>query len=348
MRLRGLTLAAVAVLLIIAFVATTGGCGPSAPATPTETYKARLATSWNPGQPGEIQLNNFADIVNKKTNGAMQIQVFPSGQLYGSKDWMDAASAGSVEFGASFMSTLPRYLREMGVSEMPFLFENEQEDKDFYQNNPIMKNVVALFEKQTGVKVLGYVVNGLSTIWSVPELKSVDDINGMDARVTGPNLVQLFKGLGAKVVTLPSEEVYVALQSGMVKVYVSTIHGPFAFSYTDFSHYMYLPNCSVSTGALVVNQKYYDSLPASIQQELPKAAEEMFDEGLKQIRDIEAGWKQKIVNDLKGKVIQWSDADMAKLKQITLDSILPAEAAEYKSEYGPALIAELEKRVKSR
>ncbi|MBC8183626.1 hypothetical protein H8E88_21245, partial [candidate division KSB1 bacterium] len=72
---------------------------PMATASEKKVYKARLSYHWGPKHGSAIMADKFAEEVRKATNGRLDIEVFPAGQLFNIKQIIPSVSQGSVELG---------------------------------------------------------------------------------------------------------------------------------------------------------------------------------------------------------------------------------------------------------
>jgi C4-dicarboxylate-binding protein DctP len=314
-------------------------------AAEAKNYKARLATSWPTKHLSAKATRIFADNVEKFSNGKLKITIYDSGQLYGSKDWIDALSAGSINFGASFLSTAQRNLREISASSIPFVFNGYDELYQFFKEDKTGKNVWGIFEKKTGIKLVTLIPNGSIVFWAAKGITSIKDFKGMDARVPMASYVIVMKALGCNPVTMPSKEVYQALQSGMVKGYISNISGPFAFSYTDFSKVLCLPNFGVSMGLLAVNTAWFDGLPDDIQKAVMDAGQAAYDATANNLGTEEERLIKKFETELKGKIYRYTDAELKQMKQIVIDEVLPKESKSWDSPHAAELLSEVKNRL---
>ena len=68
-------------------------------AADTKVYKGRLSYHWAPKHYSAIMATKFAEECKKATNGRLDIEVFPSGQLYSIAQIVPALSEGSVDMG---------------------------------------------------------------------------------------------------------------------------------------------------------------------------------------------------------------------------------------------------------
>ena len=64
-----------------------------------QDYVARLSVHWGPKHHSAIHTQMFADEVNKRAEGRLRIDVFPSGQLFGIREQLGAVTSSAVEMG---------------------------------------------------------------------------------------------------------------------------------------------------------------------------------------------------------------------------------------------------------
>ena len=63
----------------------------------------RLSVHWSPKHHSAKHAQIFADEVNKRANGKLKIEVYPSKQLFGIREVMGAVTSGAVELGLSLI-----------------------------------------------------------------------------------------------------------------------------------------------------------------------------------------------------------------------------------------------------
>jgi len=320
----------------------TSGYGPGSAAA-AETFKARLATSWPSVHESAKACHRFAEEVKKASKGRLEITVFDSGTLFGSKDWLGAVSAGSVEFGASFMSTAETMSRDLSAAVVPFAFGDYNSIHRFFSENKVGEAVMSAFEKKVGVKEIFFVANGHFTIWSAKPIHSLDDLKGFKARTTSPALSNYLKALGMNPIALPSEEVYQALQSGMIEAYISNYVGPKSFSYTDFSKVIIEPSFGLSLGLGLVNKRFFDKLPKDLQNVVIKVGEKTFQETISLTDRKEAEVVKEFTGKMGGRIYTMTPSELAHAKQLVKKEVAPKMAEQWKN---PQLWDEIQERLK--
>ena len=77
----------------------------------------------------------FKELAEKKLPGKVQVQVFPSSQLFGDAKELEALLLGDVQFIAPSLSKFDRYTKQLQVFDLPFLFD-DVEAVDRFQASP--------------------------------------------------------------------------------------------------------------------------------------------------------------------------------------------------------------------
>ena len=89
-------------------------------------YKARLSYHWGPKHYSAIMAQKFAAECKKATNGRLDIEVFPSGQLYSIAQIVPALSQGSVDMGGVLGVLFMRVDKNFFLSGMMRFFDSFQ------------------------------------------------------------------------------------------------------------------------------------------------------------------------------------------------------------------------------
>ena len=66
----------------------------------------------------------FKELAEKKLPGKVEVQVFPSSQLFGDAKELEALLLGDVQFIAPSLSKFDRYTKKLQVFDLPFLFDD--------------------------------------------------------------------------------------------------------------------------------------------------------------------------------------------------------------------------------
>lgn len=201
-----------------------------------QDLKFRFAVVQQPGIYFE-GITKFANLVRERTGGKVQMELFCCGQLGGERQIMDGVKLGSIGMGSIGATGSATY----DLLFMPFVFR----DLDHAQkvvNGPVGTKWQDDFYKQTGVRQIGYLING-SRIFLTNKrmLNSPADAKGMKIRAPEiPVIVASLRAIGASPVVISAPELYTALQQGTADGW----EGPLAFM-ADNKHWEVAKNLAL-------------------------------------------------------------------------------------------------------
>ncbi|MDE2158261.1 MAG: TRAP transporter substrate-binding protein [Burkholderiales bacterium] len=219
----------------------------------------------------------FKELVEKTFPGRVQVQVFPSSQLFGDAKELEAVLLGDVHLIAPSLSKFDRYTKKIQVFDLPFLFD-DMAAVDRFQSSPHGR---ALLESMTGrgLRGLAYWHNGMKQLSDNRErLLRPEDVKGLKFRIQASDVLEAqFRALGANPQKLAFAEVYQALQTGVVDGCENT-----PSNYLTQKFYEVQKDITVSYHAhlqyaVIVNTKFWNGLPPDIRKELDKAMAEATD-----------------------------------------------------------------------
>ena len=176
----------------------------------------KIGVSTGEQDPRNIAAKRFADEVEQKTNGAIKAVIYPSGQLGGDADMIDAVAMGSnkIDIVISDASNFATYEPRMGISALPFLFD-DFETAWAFMDSDIEKQAEDLL-LDDNMRVLAHYCNGFRCMTnSVRPIESPKDMKGLLIRTPeNPVIMATMTALGANAQPLPFSELYAALRQG--------------------------------------------------------------------------------------------------------------------------------------
>src|SRR5512138_1689479 len=180
--------------------------------------------------PAETSINQgalkFAALMKERTGGAVNVQVFPNGQLGSEKDIVEQVRNGLIHMaavGGTFVANIDGW-GAMGVFAMPYVMKAATEEEQLpvlsrLARGPIMKEATAKAPEVSGLRALDtnwfYGMRHLTT--GKKQVAKADELKGMKIRTPDAPLARLpMSSLGAAVTPMSMQEVYSALQMGVV------------------------------------------------------------------------------------------------------------------------------------
>ncbi|WP_244818354.1 TRAP transporter substrate-binding protein [Caballeronia sp. Lep1P3] len=181
-------------------------------------FSYKLATGQDPTHPVNIRAQEACDKIRAATGGKLDIKVFPANQLGSDTDLLSQVRSGGVEFFNQASSILATLTPAAGIVNTGFAFPDygtvwKAMDGD------LGGYIRAQIEKSGIIAVSKPWDNGFRQISSSTRVvKTPADLKGFKIRVPqAPMLTSLFKSLDAGPAPINFNELYSALQTGVVE-----------------------------------------------------------------------------------------------------------------------------------
>lgn len=264
---------AMAFAVILALTA--AGCGGnSASDGKDEPIVIKFSHVTTPDSPKGQAAEKFKELAEQKTNGRVKVEVFPSGQLYGDKEELEALQAGNVQMIAPSVTKLVGLNPAFQIVDMPFLF-NSREAVHAFWDGELGKKLMSSLEPQ-GILGLAMWENGFKQFTNNKHpLKRPEDFKGLKFRTqAGKVLEAQFKALGAGAATIPFNETYMALQQGTVDGQENTYNNIDTQKYPEVQKYLTVSNHGRIDYVVLVNKSFWEKIPEDIRGALEEAMKE--------------------------------------------------------------------------
>jgi tripartite ATP-independent transporter DctP family solute receptor len=178
-------------------------------------YSWKIAHTAPTSFPLHIRLVEVAAAVKKESNGRMELQVFPDGQLGGDNDLLSQARSGAIEMCQPTGQIMGSILPQAAINGLGFAWSGY--DKVWpAMDGDLGKYVRGQIAAKTGLVAMDRMWDlGFRNITSgVKPIRNAADLVGFKIRVpVAPTLVTLFQTLKAAPLALQFTELYSALQT---------------------------------------------------------------------------------------------------------------------------------------
>lgn len=162
----------------------------------------------------------FNECLEKSTEGALKVKIYPQGQLGGERDITEGLQLGSVDFQATSIGVTGTFIPALRILNLPFLFKGPKHWMAV-MNGPTGQLILGKAREQgdqVGLKVLAIAAPDFRLPMNNKRpIKSMEDFKGLKIRTMQvPIHMKAYKSIGASPVPLPFGELYTALQTGVV------------------------------------------------------------------------------------------------------------------------------------
>lgn len=247
----------------------------SAPGNCANTVSLNYSTFFPASHAHTLLMNQWAAEVEKRTNGAVKVNMFPGGTLTPPDQCFDGVVRGISDIGMSVVSyTMGRFpLTE--VIDLPLGYTSG------IQATRLSNAYYEKFKPKEfdNVKIMYMHAYGPGIVHTANKpAKTMEDLKGLKVRCSGTS-AKVVAALGATPVAMPQPEVYDALQKGIVGGVVCPIEALIGFKLSEVTKFTTLNYGSAYSLAFFVamNKKKWDSLPKDVQETIEKINKEWID-----------------------------------------------------------------------
>jgi len=253
-----------------------------------ERIVMKVATVAPEGTPWEQQLRRFKHYVEEGTGGRVQVKMFMGGSLGGEKALVRRTAQGSIQVFAGSTAALGSLVQEMNVVESPYLFADGAAADTALDNEAVKAEVRTLVARR-GFTFGFWAENGFRS-WFTKDrpIRTPSDLSGLRMR-SQEALVHLetYRALGASPVPIDVTNVLTSLQTGVVDGFDNTPLFAFATSWYQAAHHLALSRHAYQPGIIVYSKRWFDGLPADIQEVLRNVPQDMVQEGRTNVRRMD-------------------------------------------------------------
>ena len=213
----------------------------------------------------------FKKLAEERTKGAVRVDVFHNSVLYKDKEELEALQMGAVQMLAPTPGKFgPLGVREFEVLDLPFLFDNLEEEHKVTQG-PIGKGLLKKLEAK-GVHGLGFWDNGFKEMTSNKPLRMPEDFRGQKIRIQSSKVIEdQIMVVGGIPQVMAFSELYMALQSGVVDGQENPTNVIYPTKLYEAQKYMTLSDHGYHGYVVITNAKFWAGLPPAVRTTLEGA-----------------------------------------------------------------------------
>jgi tripartite ATP-independent transporter DctP family solute receptor len=256
----------------------------------------------------------FADDLAKRTGGKLKARPFGNASLGSDTQMQNALIGGAQEMMVGSTATLVGIVKDFGVYDLPFLFNNEKE-ADAVLDGPFGQKLAAKLQDK-GLVGLVYWENGFRNLTNTKRpVTKMEDMQGIKLRVMqNPVYIDMFNSFGANAVPLPFSELFTALETKTVDGQENPVNTIQSSKFYEVQKYLSITKHVYSPWIVLASKKWWDGLSADEKKALNEAAVASRDFERKDSREASV----KAIDFLKEKGMQVSvvsDAELARMRE---------------------------------
>ena len=268
------------------------------------------------GYPTVVAVESLGKKLSAATNGRLSVAMYPAMQLGGEKEAIEQAQVGAIAFARVSVGALGPVVDDLNVFNLPYVFRNTAHMEKVIDGAIGQELLDKVTNSGKGLVGLAWMDAGARNFYDTKKpIKDLADLKGMKIRVMGnPMFVAMANSMGANGVPLGYDQVFSALQTGVVDgaennppSFVFDNHYQVAKFYTIDEH-LIVPEM------LVMSKKIFDSMSKDDQALVVKFAKEAQQEERKLWNDYEAKAMEK-AKAAGIQIVHVSDAEKKKFQE---------------------------------
>lgn len=258
---------ALAVLLMVGMAACGGGARDGATVL-------RLGTTVNERDSFQVAAEKFAELVYERTDGAYVIEIFPNGVLGDERTMLESMQLGILDMGIITSGPFVNFVSAMGVLDMPFLFETNEEAYKILDGE-IGRELLASLQT-ANLKGLAYAERGFRNLTnSVRPVHSAADVRGLGIRVMeNPIYISTFRALDVNTIPMAWPEALTALQQGTINGQENPVNVIHSFMLWETQRYVTMTRHAYASAIITMGLARFNRLSPEIRQIFQDAAQD--------------------------------------------------------------------------
>lgn len=247
-----------------------------------------------PTSPSGRAVERFAEIVDEKSHGKIDVRIYPANQLGDNRDLVEQTALAGLDMSMEGIGILGYVEPVYNFMQVPFLFRS-QAHIHHVLDGPIGQRLADKILENRNIKLLSQSWDRLPRqLCSNQPVRTPDDLANMLVRTGSKGATRAFKLLGAKPTSIPLNELYLALQNNVVSAVDLPADYLYNLSLYEVCPYMDRINHTYGTQFVAMNRRVYDELPTAYRRIVTEAVAEAGRYNNKLSRDLESVYVERL------------------------------------------------------
>ncbi|HEY9055653.1 MAG TPA: TRAP transporter substrate-binding protein [Aurantimonas sp.] len=273
-------------LVVIVGVATLGATAPA-----VAQIKLVGASQFDENHAFTKTMRKFEELVKAcYTEEPVEFEMHLNSELGLEKDYVAYMNQGlSVDYAVASPAHISTFSNMAPLMDMPFLFRDEEHWNKVLEQD-LLKPVADDILEKADIRLLGYAGGGTRNVFANKPVSNMAELKDLPIRMQGaPIWTSVFDALGAAPTVIAYNEVYNAIQTGVIDAAENEAAGVEQMKFYEVGPDLALTKHAITIRPLFISNKTYQRLPEKLQGCIDSAGAEAGKFG----RDIESSEDSK-------------------------------------------------------
>ncbi len=303
-----LLIAAVMIAMVLGSVTAQG----QKDAAEDKTYVLKMSTQLNESSPMVQGFKEWAKSVSEKTDGKVEIQIYPSAQLGSDEDVIEQAIQGVNVAVLTDGGRMSNYVKDIGIIGMPYIAQN-YDDVLAITKTATFDGWVDELASQNGIQVLSFNwYDGARHFLTNKPIKEPADLNGVRVRTPGaPVWSESVAAMGATPIAMNWPDTYNGVQSKAIDGCEAQHTASYGLRIYEVLKYINKTAHFQLVNGIIVGEKWFNTLPEAYQTILVDECKAAATVNARLVEQLSDEFEQKMVDE--GMIVN-DDVDVASFK----------------------------------
>ena len=249
--------------------------GTAAQAQAKAKYTMKIGHLEAPTQPRHQGLLKVADLVKQRSNGEVEIQLFPASQLGNARQMVEGVQFGTIESTMMPAAFLGGFNPAVSIMDIPYLFPTDRVKSQQLRESAFGRGVLDSFSSR---QLLGITLwpNGRKSLTSNKPLDKLEAMRGQKFRVMDSKiLIEQFAAVGAAAIAINFSELYTSLQTGVIDGQENPLDTISTMKFHEVQKNLVVTEHGAMEDVFLVNPGWWQKLPAVQRDAIQKSLEEV-------------------------------------------------------------------------
>lgn len=287
-----------------------------------EIYTWHLAHEEYDGNIQDVYAKEFAKVLYEKSNGRINLEIYPVGQIGDATQQAELLQNGGIEFAIISPGNIGTMVPENQLFSLHFLFSDDMEKtKKVLKESKALNEMLNAKYLEKRIKVLSYWQEGAMQWTSNKPLHSTKDFKGVKFRtMPSPMIVAAYEAYGANPTPMPYMEVYSGLQLNMIEGQENPISAIEDSKFYEVQKYLTLAGSNLYITSTCVNPDFFESLPDDMKQIVLDSIDEMNDRSFEIVDELNGKALGEITSKSNIKVEELTDAEKEDFRKAAMSA----------------------------
>ena len=237
-------------------------------------YTLKFSHVVSPNTPKGKAADFFEKRLEELSAGRIDVQVYPSSQLYKDNAVLKALRLNSVQMAAPSFSKFGKIVPQLALFDLPFIFK-DLDHLHRVQDGEVGTKLKSMVTAK-GIVALNFWDNGFKQLSSnAKPLLMPEDAKGQKFRIMSSKVLEAqFHAVGANPQMMPFSEVYSGLQQGVIDAAENPISNIYTKKFHEVQKYLSISDHGYLGYLVVMSKKFWKSLPEDLQRNVTQAMNE--------------------------------------------------------------------------